>query len=408
MSSVNPEILQRALLREKAARKAAERILEDKSRELYLLTQQLKEANEKLQSGLTEKTTELQGVFDNLVDAYVLMDLGGNIIKLNDSAKELFGYDVPKESINVVKLIHKEEFNYAMSSFNELIIKGSFSDYKARVYTKNKGIRWVHINASIIRNGTTQPIGAQGIVKDITDQRAIEEQNKKLLNDLAKSNEELGEYAHVVSHDLKSPLRSINALVNWLREDYKNVLGKSGLENISLIELTLEKMEHLINGILNYSSLSNEVVLKNEDVDINGTIKDIENTIFIPSHIKIYVLQTLPIIKGDKTRLQQLFQNIITNAVSYIDKEKGRIEISFKEKETHYVFQIMDNGVGIEEEYFGKIFKIFQSLGNNKNSTGIGLSIVKKIVEIYKGEIWLESQPKVGTSFFFSLKKVIL
>ncbi len=405
MNNVDPEILQRALLREKAARKQAEKILEDKSRELYLITRQLQEANEKLQSGLTEKTTELQGVFDNLVDAYVLIDLGGNIIKLNDAAKELFGYDVPKEKINVVRLIYKKEFKYAMSSFNQLIKTGSFSDYVARVYTKNKGIRWVHINASIIKNSKNKPIGAQGIVKDITDQRAIENQNKKLLSDLEKSNEELGEYAHIVSHDLKSPLRSINALVNWLREDYKSVLDKPGLENISLIEQTLEKMENLINGILNYSSVSNINLLKDEKVDINNTIKDIKNTIFIPKHIKIEIAQSLPTIKGDKTRIQQLFQNLISNAVNYIDKDIGRIEISFEEKKSHYVFKIKDNGVGIEKEYFDKIFKIFQSLGDNKNSTGIGLSIVKKIVGIYNGKIWLESQPKVGTSFFFSLKK---
>lgn len=405
MSTTNLEILQRALLREKKARKAAENILEDKSRELYSITQQLKEANEKLQSGLTEKTSELQGVFDNLVDAYVLMDLGGNVIKLNEAAKELFGYDVPKETVNVVRLIYKEDFNYAMLSFNLLIETGSFSDYIARVYTKSKGVRWVHINASIIKNSKNKPIGAQGIVKDITDQRAIEEQNKKLVQDLEKSNEELAEYAHIVSHDLKSPLRSINALVNWLREDYKNVLDDTGLENIKLIEQTLEKMEHLINGILNYSSVNNIGILKNENVDINSIIKGIENTIFIPSHIKIEIKQNLPIIKGDKTRFQQLFQNVISNAVNYIDKENGLVEISCEDKNTHYVFQIKDNGVGIEKEYFDKIFKIFQSLGNNKNSTGIGLSIVKKIVEMYNGKVWVESKPKVGTSFFFTLKK---
>ena len=405
MTSINPEILQRALLREKAARKQAEKILEDKSKELYLITEQLRKANKKLQSGLTEKTTELQGVFDNLVDAYVLMNLKGEIINLNGAAKELFGYDVSEENINVIQLIYKDDFEYAINSFKLLISKGFFSDYIARVNTKNKGIRWVHINASIIKNSNQKPIGAQGIVKDITNQRAIETQNKKLLHDLEKSNEELGEYAHIVSHDLKSPLRSINALVNWLREDYENILDDSGLKNISLIEQTLEKMEHLINGILNYSSINNNTDLKNTAVDINSVLQDIISTIYIPSHTTVTALQQLPTIKGDKTRIQQLFQNIISNAVNYIDKEVGTVSVSFEENQSHYIFQIKDNGIGIEKEHFDKIFKIFQSLGNNKNSTGIGLSIVKKIVEAYEGEIWLKSEPKVGTSFFFSLKK---
>ncbi len=404
MTRINPEILQRALLREKAARKQAEKILEDKSKELYLITEQLRKANKKLQSGLTEKTTELQGVFDNLVDAYVLMNLKGDIINLNEAAKELFGYDVSEEKINVIQLIYKDDFEYAINSFKLLISKGFFSDYIARVNTKNKGIRWVHINASIIKNSNQKPIGAQGIVKDITNQRAIEAQNKKLLHDLEKSNEELGEYAHIVSHDLKSPLRSINALINWLREDYESVLDDSGLKNISLIEQTLEKMEHLINGILNYSSINN-TDLKNTDVDINSVLQDIINTIYIPNHITVTSLQRLPTVKGDKTRIQQLFQNIISNAVNYIDKETGTVSVSFQENQSHYIFEIKDNGIGIEKEHFDKIFKIFQSLGNNKNSTGIGLSIVKKIVEAYEGEIWLKSEPKVGTSFFFSLKK---
>lgn len=406
MVDLDPEILQRALVREKAARKQAEKILEDKSKELYLITQQLRTANEKLKSGLTEKTTELQGVFDNLVDAYVLINLRGDIIKLNNAAKELFGYDtIGDEKINVSKLIYKEDIAYAVQSFKKLIDVGYFSDYIARVNTKNKGIRWVHINASIIKNSQQKPIGAQGIVKDITNQRAIEAENKKLLQDLEKSNEELEEYAHIVSHDLKSPLRSINALVNWLREDYNDVLDPSGKQNISLIEQTLEKMEHLINGILNYSSIANKEDLECKEVNLNYILQDIINTIYIPKHITVVSKKQLPLINGDKTRIQQLFQNIISNAVNYIDKEVGLVEVNYTTNKSHYIFEIKDNGIGIEKEHFDKVFKIFQSLGNNKNSTGIGLSIVKKIVEAYQGEVWLESEPNIGTRFFFSLKK---
>ena len=404
MSKVNPEILQRALIREKSARKQAEKILEDKSKELYLITQQLRTANKKLKSGLTEKTTELQGVFDNLVDAYVLINLRGDIIKWNEAAKELFGYE-ENEKINVSQLIFSKDIAYAMTSFKALINEGFFSDYIARVNTKNKGIRWVHINASIIKNSQQKPIGAQGIVKDITNQRAIEAENKKLLQDLEKSNEELEEYAHIVSHDLKSPLRSINALVNWLREDYNDVLDASGLQNIGLIEQTLEKMEQLINGILNYSSITNKEGFQYEAVNINEVIQDIINTIYIPKHVTVVSQKELPIINGDKTRIQQLFQNIISNAVNYIDKEVGLVEVNYTTNESHYIFEIKDNGIGIEKEHFDKIFKIFQSLGKSKESTGIGLSIVKKIIEAYEGEIWLESEPNIGTSFFFSLKK---
>ena len=108
---------------------------------------------------------------------------------------------------------------------------------------------------------------------------------------------------------------------------------------------------------------------------------------------------------GHKTKLQQLFQNLISNAVKFIDKDKGLIQIDFKEEKDHFEFSIKDNGMGIEKKFFDKIFKIFHSLNKNKESTGIGLSIVKKIVDLHEGKIWLESELEKGTTFYFTLKK---
>ncbi|WP_378186562.1 ATP-binding protein [Aquimarina sp. W85] len=399
------EILQRALQREKHARKQAEKILEDKSRELYTRTQELKKVNAQLEDVLIEKKSELKGVFDNLVDAYVLIDVFGNAIKFNDAAKKLFGYDIDKETLNVTSLIYKGEHTYALESFKTLVKQGSFSDYTARVHTKNNGVRWVHINASIITNKDGIAIGAQGIVKDITEQLRIEEENKKLVHDLEKNNIELKEYAHIVSHDLKSPLRSINALVNWIEEDYSQDFDETGKNHLTMINKTVSKMEMLIDGILTYSSAGNETNLQHIEVNINETINDILSTIYIPDHITVHCLQPLPTINADKIRIQQLFQNIISNAVNYIDKPQGIIEIDYEDHNNYYIFKIKDNGIGIQKEYHEKIFKIFQSLGDHENSTGIGLSIVKKIVALYNGKIWLESKPGIGTTFFFSLTK---
>jgi len=143
MSQDQSEILQRALKREKAARKAAEAILEEKSRELYFTSQ-------RLENLLDEKSAQLQGVFENIIDAYVVMDMQGNIIKFNDPATKLFGYDILKESVNVSKLIYRDDYEYAINSFKELKSKGYFKDYEARIYTKSKEVKWVHINASIV------------------------------------------------------------------------------------------------------------------------------------------------------------------------------------------------------------------------------------------------------------------
>ena len=404
MSQNEIDILKRAIKREKAARKAAEKILEDKSRELFITSEELKTTNLKLEQLLDEKSTQLQGVFENIIDAYVVMDLRGNIIKFNEPAIHLFGYDMDKESINVMKLIYKEDYKYAMKSFKKLTKKGFFTNYRARVITKDKAVKWVHINASLIYNKEKKPIAAQGIVRDITDLKNLELQKETLLNKLEKSNEELQEYAHIVSHDLKSPLRSIDALVSWIKEDNKDHLDAASLQNFKLIETTLEKMEDLISSILTYSSIDFDSV-KKETVDLNLILEDLNKTLIVPKHITIKVKTKLPKVKGFKTKLEQLFQNLIGNAIKFMDKEKGLIEINVKENPSYYEFSIKDNGIGIDKKYHEKIFKIFNSLNKRKDSTGIGLSIVKKIIDLHNGEIWLDSVVGEFTTFYFTLKK---
>ena len=157
-------------------------------------------------------------------------------------------------------------------------------------------------------------------------------------------------------------------------------------------------------AILNYSSIENEG-MNNELVDINFILNTIVNSIYIPEHIKVLVKQKLPTLKADATRMQQLFQNLISNAVNYIDKEKGFVEVDYSETSEFYIFSIKDNGVGIPKEYHEKIFKMFSTLGNYEKASGIGLNIVKKVVELYKGKIWIESEVGIGSTFFFSIAK---
>jgi len=404
MSQNEIDILKRAIQREKAARKAAEKILEDKSRELFQTSEELKTTNLKLEQLLDEKSTQLQGVFENIIDAYVVMDLNGKILKFNDPAIALFGYDIDKESVNVIRLIYKKDYKYAMASFKALREKGFFTNYRARIITKNKTVKWVHINASLIFNKQKKPIAAQGIVRDITGIKNLELQKESLLNKLEKSNDELQEYAHIVSHDLKSPLRSIDALVSWIKEDNKDQLDETSLQNFELIGATLEKMENLISSILSYSSIGFDSV-KKETVDLNKTVNDLNKILVIPEHITLKIKTKLPKVKGFKTKLEQLFQNLIGNAIKFMDKETGLIEVDVKETPSYFEFSIKDNGIGIDKKYHEKIFKIFNSLTKRKDSTGIGLSIVKKIVDIHNGEIWLDSVVGEFTTFYFTLKK---
>lgn len=404
MSQEKIDILQRALNREKAARKAAEKILEDKSRELYALSEELKVSNAKLEASVSEKSSQLAGVFANIIDAYLVMDLAGNAIRMNDAASKLFGYDLSKEALNVTNLIYPEDVAYAFDSFSQLIEKGRFSNYTARIVSKSKEVSWVQINASLIYDKENKPIAAQGIIRNITDLKNLEKQKEDILQQLEKSNKELYEYAHIVSHDLKSPLRSIDALISWIKSDNEGNLDEMTLQNFKLIEGTLETMENLISNILEYSSAGAETN-KSEAVDLNSTMDNLNKLLFVPEHISVNILKKMPTVKGDPTKFQQLFQNLMSNAIKFCDKDKGIVEIDYVEKPSFFQFSVRDNGIGIEKKFHDRIFKIFHSLSKSKESTGIGLSIVKKIVDLYEGNIWLESEPNEGTTFFFTIKK---
>ena len=231
----------------------------------------------------------------------------------------------------------------------------------------------------------------------------INKQKESLLSELSHQNKELNDYAHMVSHDLKSPLRSIDTLTAWLNEDYKEVIDKNGQETLQLIRNNVEKMDTLISGILEYSTIGKSKV-DVYDVNLNILINELLQTLKIPKRIHL-TKSKLPIVKGDKYRLQQLFQNLICNAVTYNDKEKGTIEIGVTDTGDFWEFYVKDNGKGIDEMYFEKIFKTFTKLENNKDSSGIGLSIVKKVIELYGGKIWLTSEINKGTTFYFTLKK---
>jgi light-regulated signal transduction histidine kinase (bacteriophytochrome) len=231
----------------------------------------------------------------------------------------------------------------------------------------------------------------------------VNKDQERLLVELAIQNKELNDYAQIVSHDLKSPLRSIEALVSWIKEDFEDVLDKEGKTHLSLIVSHLEKMDALISGILKYSTINKEVRTDRE-VDLNRLVQDTIKLLHVSEHIEVKMHQ-LPFINGDQFKLQQLFENLIDNAVSNMDKVNGRIDIISRDLDSKYQFEIKDNGKGIDAAYFDKIFQVFQKLENDSNSLGMGLSIVKKIITYYNGEIWLDSELGKGTSFFFTLPK---
>jgi signal transduction histidine kinase len=271
-------------------------------------------------------------------------------------------------------------------------------------YSKTGEKYWVSVNGQALYNKEGDVIKYFAIEENITQKKELEVQREFLVDSLAKSNKELEDYASIVSHDLKSPLRSIHSLISWIKEDNEKEFNTQTLQYLSMIENKVEKMDHLIEGILTYAKIDkvDKVV---ENVNTQEIVQNIINIIHIPTHITVSIKNQLPIIKADRFRIQQLFQNLISNAVNYIDKPIGMVTIDCQETEKEYLFSVNDNGPGIAKANQEKVFKIFQSLETTDKSTGLGLSIVKKIVESYQGKVWIESKMGEGTSFFIKLKK---
>jgi signal transduction histidine kinase len=267
--------------------------------------------------------------------------------------------------------------SFSLIIFFGLILLNHAANYRSVLSNKNRGLE-------------------KGKVKTTSDL-------KKRAKDLEEKNKDLEDFAHIISHDLKTPLRNILALSYWLRNDIDNKNKSVFKENLTLLEKQVVQMDLIIEGVLNYS-LQNEATSRYERVDLDNLIKDI---IVLTQNNKclITVKKELPFLTINKSQILQIFQNIIQNAIKYNDEEICKIEIDYTKNEEFYTFSIRDNGIGIDEKHHKKIFKLFQKLEIKKNvdSTGIGLSLVKKIVERNKGKIYLKSKVNEGTTFYFTL-----
>ncbi|WP_178988506.1 sensor histidine kinase [Winogradskyella schleiferi] len=233
---------------------------------------------------------------------------------------------------------------------------------------------------------------------------AQDKKREKLLIDLSRQNEQLNEYAHVVSHDLKAPLINIHTLITWFINDHKDTSDEMDIQPLNLALFNVEKMDNLIKGILDYSTVD-RLESENQKIDFNLMLDEVIQTLLVPKHITITIQDNLPSLYGNAWRFKQIFQNLIQNAIKYSHNDKGTVEIGCTEKTDAFEFFVKDNGIGIKSDYFDKIFKVFTKLESTSASSGIGLSIVKKIVNYYKGSIWLESQEGLGTTFYFTLLK---
>lgn len=357
-----------------------------------------------LQDKQEEQLVLLSLIAEKNINAVIICDSQGNIEWVNNSFITMseFSFEelVGKKPGHILqgKESSFEQINYLRTQIrNGLPFKCELINYK-----KSGEKYWVKIQGQALYSKEGKILKYFAIQEDITNTINLKSQKDELANNVAKTNKDLESYALIASHDLKAPIRSIYSLITFLKED--NDLNQNSKEYLTIIENKLEKMNRQIEGILDYAQLDKEAFIY-EDVNCNEIIKNSIENFVIPENIEITILQNLPTIRADKYRLQQLFQKVICNAINFIDKPKGIVEIDFKEDKKSCIFSIKDNGKGVALESQRHLFNISKYFNNNDRSTGLGLSIAKKIVEMLNGKIWIESELGVGTTFYIELKK---
>ena len=277
----------------------------------------------------------------------------------------------------------------------------SFEDLKGTELSLNDFAIHDNINQFLF---TTQMLNSS-----LADSKKIELRLQQVNQDLRQKNTELEDMAHVLSHDLKSPIRGILTLAEFIEGDIAEQDYWAVPQHIATIKGRAERMYHLIEGVFAFSKIGIEKA-EAEPVDLNTVVADVladNRDALTDRTIEAAIRNSLPTVTGVRVLLVQLFSNLIGNAVRHNDKSEIRIAVDCREFDDAYEISVADNGPGIEQRYHGKIFEIFQTLSvDEKNqTTGVGLSIVKKIVGLLKGSVRLESEMGAGTTFFVTLPK---
>lgn len=333
-----------------------------------------------------------------------------NEIWWNDNFYSLFELDseLPQTIETWISGLHEADRDRVISKLDKAVEDGEkFWSDEYRYKGSEGKVFFILDRGSIIRDSEGKAIRMIGSMINMTDLKHAEEKEKKYVAELERSNRELEQFAYIASHDLQEPLRMVGSYVQLLSQRYKGKLDSDADEFIDFAVDGATRMKQLINDLLNYSKLNKATPISQVNISslINEVLVNLKTNIE-EKNAKI-VMGEMPAIAADKTQMIQVFQNLIANALKFqANGSTPEIKISSVKKEGEWLFSVEDNGIGIDKMYHDKVFIIFRQLNSKSkfNGTGIGLAIVKKIVERHGGSIWFESEPGKGTIFYFTIK----
>ncbi|MBN8635668.1 MAG: PAS domain S-box protein [Anaerolineae bacterium] len=330
----------------------------------------------------------------------------------NQSLYKLLGYDDDEAaeltwSNHLEKLLHPEDYQTELTYGNRYatLRDDMVLETEYRWKHKTKGIVWLNVREVVYERdseGRVQQV--LGVIRDVTERKTAEHQNQQLLARLEAANQELKDFAYVISHDLRAPLRGVSSISHWLISRYGESFDSDGRELIELLGGRVRRMEQMINGVLEYSRIGRDKAAPSP-VDLAVVVPQIVQDIVPTDRIPVIIEGDLPTVTVNPTRIRQVFQNLIDNAVKFMDQPQGEIRIGCQPDDGMWRFYVRDSGPGIPAEHFDRIFQLFQTLQSKDKleSTGVGLALTKRIVELYGGRIWVQSVETSGSTFFFTL-----
>jgi PAS domain S-box-containing protein len=357
---------------------------------------------------LRESEERFRGIFEQGQLGVEILGLNGQFEMTNPMFQQLLGYsqgEVAKLTFEDVTHPDDLETEYEL---NQRLLREEmpYFELDKRYIRKDGRVTWANLTKSLLRDQDGTPTSFLSMIQDINERKKMEELLRRRAEELARSNEDLQQFAYVASHDLQEPLRNVASCLQLLEKKYKNNLDAKADQLIHYAVESSVRMKALIQDLLAYS----RVVTKGsppQRVDceqiLDQTVKNLRSAISESGAVIIH--DPLPTVLADDAQLSQVFQNLIGNGIKFRREEHPQIHVSAVKNNKEWIFSVKDNGIGIESRHLHRIFMIFQRLHKRSQygGTGIGLAIVKKVVERHHGRVWAESQFGNGTTFYFTI-----
>jgi len=360
-------------------------------------------------SRLAREQFLLNSLVENIPDPMFFKDRDSRFIRVNQTMANDVGASDPAE------LIGKTDADVWAGEF----WRDTFADEQRVMETGEPLInkeenpiaqdgtdRWVLVTKMPLYDDSHKIVGLFGVARDVTQLKRNELELERINRDLERSNAELEHFAYVASHDLRSPLRNIDSLTQWILEDAGDVLPEASRSDLLLLRQRVALMNRLLNDLLQYSRVG-RVESDPEHVDPGEVVAEVVALLGIPSNFRVDIQPNMPHLHTPRTAIRKVFQNLLDNAVKHHHQPAGRIEICATDQGEFVEFVVRDDGPGVDPKFHEKVFQIFQTLQRRDelDTSGMGLAIVKKSVEKYGGHITLASEVGKGAAFTFTWPK---